>query len=212
MATVFIVGSLRIINEVVVIVLIAIGLITYSPVVLIAVASLIAIGGFIIRKTTKSRLQVISDIKKTLAPGTGTAINNAIRGFLEVVSFRASKAVRDQYLKKTAQLYRIDSNLQVLNLAPSKLYEVLAVSGVSFAIIVSLIKGDTNEELLESPDPHGLERLSGHAIDESIEQSGIQHEKQLLHPESNRKCSCDIASHEKWRIRRGLVDLAQGKD
>ena len=148
MATVFIVGSLRIINEVVVIVLIAMGLITYSPVVLIAVASLIAIGGFIIRKTTKSRLQVISDIKKTLAPGTGTAINNAIRGFLEVVSFRASKAVRDQYLKKTAQLYRIDSNLQVLNLAPSKLYEVLAVSGVSFAIIVSLIKGDTNEEFL----------------------------------------------------------------
>lgn len=148
MATVFIVGSLRILNEVVVIGLIAIGLIAYSPVVLLAVACLIAIGAFIIRTTTKNRLQVISDIKKSLTPQTGTAINNAIRGFLEVVSFRASNAVRDQYLKKTAQLYRIDSNLQVLNLAPSKLYEVLAVSGVSFAIIVSLLQGDTNDVFL----------------------------------------------------------------
>ena len=148
MATVFIVGSLRILNEIVVIGLIAIGLIAYNPVVLLAVGCLIALGAFIIRSTTKNRLQVISDIKKSLTPQTGTAINNAIRGFLEVVSFRASNAVRDEYLKKTAQLYRIDSNLQVLNLAPSKLYEVLAVSGVSFAIIVSLLQGDTNEEFL----------------------------------------------------------------
>ena len=144
----FIVGSLRFINELVVIALISIGLVAYSPIALLAVAILIAFGAIIIRNTTKNRLQVISNIRKKLMPQTSTAINNAIRGFLEVVSFRASNAIRDDYLKKTAQLYRIDGNVQILNLTPSKLYEVLAVAGVSVAIIVSLLQGDSNEEFL----------------------------------------------------------------
>jgi ABC-type multidrug transport system fused ATPase/permease subunit len=147
-SSIFIVGSMRLINEIVVITLIASGLILYSPIVLLSVALLVSTGAIIIRNTTKNKLQVISNMRKNLMPQTSTAINNAIRGFIEVISFRASEAIKEDFLKKTAQLYRIDGNVQVLNLTPSKLYEVLAVTGVSAAIIVSLLQGESNEEFL----------------------------------------------------------------
>ena len=61
--------------------------------------------------------------------------------FLEVMSFRASDAIRNGYLKKTRILYRIASNSQIMNMAPAKLYEVLAVTAVSAAIFISLLLG-----------------------------------------------------------------------
>ena len=148
LASAYFVGSMRLLNEVTVILMIGIGLLTYSPVVLISVGILIGIGALIIRNTTRAKLQSISELRRQLMPKVSTAINNAIRGFLEVISFRASDPIRDEYLKDTALLYRIDSNLQVLNLAPSKLYEVLAVMGISLSIIVGILIGDTNEEFL----------------------------------------------------------------
>jgi len=148
LASAYFVGSMRLLNEVTVILMIGIGLLTYSPVVLISVGILIGIGALIIRNTTRAKLQSISELRRQLMPKVSTAINNAIRGFLEVISFRASDSIRDEYLKDTALLYRIDSNLQVLNLAPSKLYEVLAVMGISLSIIVGILIGDTNEEFL----------------------------------------------------------------
>ena len=64
-----------------------------------------------------------------------------MRGFLEVMSFRASDAIRNGYLNKTRILYRIGSNSQIMNMAPAKLYEVLAVTAVSAAIFISLLLG-----------------------------------------------------------------------
>ena len=75
-------------------------------------------------------------------------INNAVRGFLEVMSFRASDAIRNGYLNKTRILYRIGSNSQIMNMAPAKLYEVLAVTAVSAAIFISLLLGESNEAFL----------------------------------------------------------------
>ena len=89
-----------------------------------------------------------SEISKIVGPQTGTLINNAVRGFLEVMSFRASDAIRNGYLNKTRILYRIGSNSQIMNMAPAKLYEVLAVTAVSAAIFISLLLGESNEAFL----------------------------------------------------------------
>jgi ABC-type multidrug transport system fused ATPase/permease subunit len=51
-------------------------------------------------------------------------------------------------LNKTRILYRIGSNSQIMNMAPAKLYEVLAVTAVSVAIFISLLLGESNEEFL----------------------------------------------------------------
>ena len=108
---------------------------------LLSVAVLLTIGAVIIRKGTKNRLESYSEIRKIVGPQTGTLINNAVRGFLEVMSFRASDAIRNGYLNKTRILYRIGSNSQIMNMAPAKLYEVLAVTAVSAAIFISLLLG-----------------------------------------------------------------------
>ena len=148
LANTFVVGNLRFINELMVIAAIAIGLVVYEPIVLLSVAVLLTIGAIIIRKGTKNRLQSYSEITKVVQPQTGTLINNAVRGFLEVMSFRASDAIRNGYLNKTRILYRIGSNSQIMNMAPAKLYEVLAVTAVSAAIFISLLLGESNEAFL----------------------------------------------------------------
>ena len=51
-------------------------------------------------------------------------------------------------LNKTRILYRIGSNSQIMNMAPAKLYEVLAVTAVSAAIFISLLLGESNEAFL----------------------------------------------------------------
>ena len=66
-------------------------------------------------------------MSKIVGPQSQTIINNAIRGFLEVITFRASEAVLKSYQNKKLILIRIGSNSQVMNMAPAKLYEVLAI-------------------------------------------------------------------------------------
>jgi ABC-type multidrug transport system fused ATPase/permease subunit len=144
----FIVGAMRFLNELVVIAVIAIGLFAYKPIVLVSVSILLGIGAILIRKFTKHRLQAYSEIQRVVGPQTSTLINNAVRGFLEVMSFKASDAIRAGYLKKTQLLFRLSSNSQIMNMAPAKLYEVLAVTAVSASIFISLLLRDTNEAFL----------------------------------------------------------------
>ena len=148
LANTFIVGGMRLINEVVVIALIGVGLLAYEPIVLLSVITLLAIGATVIRKGTKNRLDAYSEVSKVLDPQTQTIINNAIRGFLEVITFRASNSVLRGFLNKRLILIRISSNSQIMNMAPAKLYEVLAVTAVSASIFISLLLGNSNEQFL----------------------------------------------------------------
>jgi len=148
-ATSFMVGGLMILTEVSVISLIATGLLFYNSVVFLSIAGLLAIGAFIIRKVTKRRLGVYSATRQKVEPRTNTLITNAVRGFLEVITFRASDAVRNAYLKDRWTILRIVSNTSVLNLSPSKLYEVLAVIAVAGSIIIALLQGTPEASFLQ---------------------------------------------------------------
>ncbi len=148
LANSFIVGTMRFLNELVVITVIAIGLFAFAPVVLISVSVLLSLGAIIIKRFTKDRLRAYSEIQRIVGPQTSTLINNALRGFLEVMSFKASDAIRAGYLKKTQLLFRLSSNSQIMNMAPAKLYEVLAVTAVSASIFISLLLRNTNEAFL----------------------------------------------------------------
>ena len=148
-ANFFMVGGLMILTEVSVIALIATGLLLYNPVVFLSIAGLLAIGALIIRRVTKRRLTAYSDIRRQIEPHTNTLITNAVRGFLEVITFQASDAVRDAYLKDRWTIFRIQSNTSVLNLSPAKLYEVLAVVAVAGSIIIALLQGTPEAGFLQ---------------------------------------------------------------
>lgn len=148
-AQLFMVGGVLIISEVTVISLIAGGLLYYNPIVFLSIAGLILTGATIIRTLTKQRLARYSRSLKQLEPHTNSLITNAIRGFLEVITFRASDAVRDAYLKDRKRIFRIQSNTTVLQVSPSKLYEVLAVTAVAGSIIIALMQGTPKAGFLE---------------------------------------------------------------
>ncbi len=148
-ANFFMVGGLMMLNEISVITLIAIGLMVYNPVVFLSIAILIGLGALVIRRATKKRLLAYSDIRRQIEPHTNTLITNAVRGFLEVITFRASDAVREAYLKDRWTIFRLASNTSVLTLTPAKLYEVLAVVAVAGSIILALLQGTPESGFLE---------------------------------------------------------------
>ena len=75
-------------------------------------------------------------------------VTNAVRGFLEVITFRAVEPVRNEYLQTTNSLPGFEQFLGDQFL-PAKTYEVLAVLGVSGAIVVSLARGTGGEQFFE---------------------------------------------------------------
>lgn len=148
-ANVFLIGGLIILSELTIIVFIVFGLLAYNPIVFMGLGVLLGTGAFIIRKTTKNRLERYSQTHRTIEPQSNSHITNAIRGFLEVITFNASEAVRNAYLEKTKIIYHIQSNIYVFNLAPSKLYEVLAVGAVAGSIIIALTMGTPQTGFLD---------------------------------------------------------------
>ena len=155
-ANTFMVGGMMMANEFMVVLLIILGLLVYNPIVVLCISILLGAGALIIRTVTKRRLAVYNSLLQRLEPRTNSLINNAVRGFLEVVTFNASNAIRTSYLKSQEGIFRIEGDTRVLNVVPAKLYEVLAVIAVAGAIVIALLQG--------TPDASFLELLSFMAI------------------------------------------------
>lgn len=208
-ARAFLVGGLLILTELCVIALIATFLLFYNPIVFVSITSLSAIGVLIIRVVTKRRLSLYSEIQSQIEPRTNTLITNSIRGFLEVITFRASDAMRNAFLKDRWTIFRLSSNTIVLNQAPAKLYEVLAVTAVAGSIIISLLQGTPESGFLQLLSfmaisayriMPSLSRFNGaimqmraqlHQLD-AMETSNINNVQQPLHNPSTRTESCEI--------------------
>ncbi|MFZ8837203.1 MAG: hypothetical protein ACO2XQ_09170, partial [Flavobacteriales bacterium] len=141
-ARVFITGGQLYFNELVVMALLAVGLTAYDPVVFIGVATIIGAGALVIRAVTKRQLSRNSETVRVLAPLSNSLVNNAIRGFLELITFRAVRNVRNRYLTQTDRLYRTHSNQMVLSLVPNRLYELLVVAALCGLIVIGLGWGD----------------------------------------------------------------------
>ena len=148
-ARVFITGGQLYFNEWVVMALLAIGLTAYDPIIFIGVASVIVTGGLIIRWGTKRRLQRNSQTIRTLAPRSTTLVSNAVQGFLELITFRAVRSVRQTFLQNTRRLYRVHSNQMVLGIAPARLYEFLAVTALCGMIVFRLYSGQQETAFFE---------------------------------------------------------------
>ena len=148
-ANAFLVGNLLILTEFSVFAIVAVGIILYNPIVFLSIAVLLSSGGLIIRRLTKSRIKGYGDTRRILEPRTNTLINDALRGFLEVVTFHASDAIRDLYMRERWSIFRILTNTSVLLQAPAKLYEVLAVTAVAGSIIIALFQGIPEAGFLE---------------------------------------------------------------
>lgn len=148
-AQTFMVGGLMILSELTVVALIALGLLLYNPIVFVCIAVLLVSGSLLIRSATRKRLSAYSATRKLLEPQSNTLITNSVRGFLEVITFRATEAVKAAYLKDRKTIFRIQSNTSVLNMAPSKLYEVLAVVAVAGSIIIALLQGTPQAGFLQ---------------------------------------------------------------
>jgi len=147
-AKVFMLGGLMIITEAVITAVIIGGLLYYNPFVFATIGSVLLAGTLVVQRLTSRILTKYSEIRGKLEPKTNELISDAIRGFVEILTFRASETIRGSYLKDLKEVYQIQGNTAVIALAPAKFYEVLAVSGISLAIIISLQKEEPQHGFL----------------------------------------------------------------
>ena len=138
-ATHVLVGLLALLTEAVVVGLIIIGLLAYDAMAFGGVGLILFVGTIIIRKVTKRRLAHYSATQKTILPRVNTLLTNAIRGFIELISFQAVGKVKTSFLKDTRRLFRVHGNTTVLQAMPVRLYEALAVTSVAGAIVLGLL-------------------------------------------------------------------------
>ena len=155
-ARVFITGGQLLINELVVMVLLAIGLTAYDPIIFLGVAGIISAGSLLIRLITKRRLAHNSATIQRLAPTSSSLVQNAVRGFLELITFRAVQSVQRNYLSHTRELYAVHSRQMVLGIIPTRLYELLAVTALCGIIVLSLMWGETDAAFFETLSLLGL--------------------------------------------------------
>ena len=149
LARTFIIGSLILINEFLIIVIIGVGLLLYNPLVFIGLALILLLGVIVIRSFTKKKLSSYSDTLNRLSPRTNTLITNSIKGFLELITFRAVKSMKQEYLKDLKKIFNVVENTTIINFVPSKLYEVLAVTALSAAITISLLMTGLDDGFFE---------------------------------------------------------------
>ena len=149
-ARVFVTGGQLFFNEVVVMILLAVGLTAYDPMVFLGVGGIVGVGALIIRLVTRQRLRQNSAAIQRLAPVSSSIVQNAVRGFLELITFRAVGSVQRTYLNRTRELYRVHSRQMVLGIVPTRLYEFLAVTALCGIIVASLWMGDSDAAFFET--------------------------------------------------------------
>lgn len=146
----FLSNLLKVLQESIVIAILFAGLLVYSPIVIGVISVLMVLGSLSIRTLSKNRMLKYGEITKVLGPENATLITNAVRGALELWSFRAVFAVRKRFQKNQRMLFRLGVNTAILSTVPSKLYELLAVGAIAGAIILTanFSMGHNNLELL----------------------------------------------------------------
>lgn len=149
LASGFLSSGFLIVTEITVITLISLGLLFYNPLVMLSVSLLLGLGTLIIRTLTKNRLEHFAQVKLELEPKAGNIISNAVKGFLEIVTFQAVDSAKQAYLKDRKTIFQMNSIMSVLHQAPAKLYEVLAVSAVACSIVTILLVQTENDRFLE---------------------------------------------------------------
>lgn len=147
-ATTFLIGNIKLASDFIMMGIIIIGMLAYSPVVVISIGLLTVVCSLSIRALTQGRLKAYSEMSRTRAPRSNSQINNAVKGFIEIFTFNAMEFVKQDYLSNNRMLYRISANTGVLKQSPAKVYEVVAAISISGAIILSVLLGRTDEEFL----------------------------------------------------------------
>ena len=141
-------GSLLILAELLVLLILTAVLVLFQPQVILPVIALLGLGTVGLRLLTQSRLNQYGKTRKTLEPKSNLFITNAVRGFLELISYQASDRMKDRYLEARSIIFRIQANTSWLAILPAKLFEVLAVLGIVGTILIAQKFHVSQEELL----------------------------------------------------------------
>lgn len=147
-ANTFLAGGLLAVSETITAGLIAAVVFAFSPVVFVGVAGLFGLGTFLVRTATRKRLAHFSSLRNRAEPASNAWISDALRGHLEMLTFRAGAAMRAAYLRERKVVLDTAAATSVVAILPAKVYEVLAVAALAGAIALSLALGSSSAEFL----------------------------------------------------------------
>lgn len=148
-AQTFISGSLLTLSEMIVAATIIAGLLFYDPTIFLSLFLLMGAGALLVKTISSRRLSRYSNTRKKLEPRTNANIANSVRGFIELISYNALAQAKSSYVEKKKNLFGVYISTTVLTLLPSRLYELLAVTGIAACAAMLALLGYNDEAALE---------------------------------------------------------------
>ena len=148
-AQTFISGSLLTLSEMIVAATIIAGLLFYDPTIFLSLFLLMGAGALLVKTISSRRLSRYSNTRKRLEPRTNANIANSVRGFIELISYNALAQAKSSYVEKKKNLFGVYISTTVLTVLPSRLYELLAVTGIAACAAMLALLGYNNEAALE---------------------------------------------------------------
>ena len=148
-ASTFLVGNIKLLSDLILMSFILIGMLVYSPLILLSVGLLTGLCSLGFQTAIKHRIQHFSAVSRSREPETNSQINSAIRGFIELFTFDAMNLVKKRYLENNRVLYFNAATTGVLKQSPSKILEVVAAIAISSAIVISVLFDQQDERFLE---------------------------------------------------------------
>ena len=149
-ASTFLMSALGIINQFLVLAVILGGFLIYDFQTFVLVGGITVSGTALIKRVTRAKLSKYSDLMKVMGPRNNANVVNAIRGFIEILSFRAGRATREDYGVALKAYYRINGNAAFINMIPSRFNELLIIVVISVTIVTGIQTGADGTSLFEA--------------------------------------------------------------
>ncbi|MEL6135464.1 MAG: ABC transporter transmembrane domain-containing protein, partial [Bacteroidota bacterium] len=139
---------MNLISEFVVISIILVTITIYDTKLILALGTFVGLGFVLVYRLTKNRAHDVGVEKKVVAPKIIKYIQESLSGFVDIFIFQSQGHFKKRFLDLKDREDGLVRQVAFLNMVPSKLNEVIAISGVVFIFIYSIFLSDNQESLL----------------------------------------------------------------
>ncbi|MEO1415287.1 MAG: ABC transporter ATP-binding protein [Bacteroidota bacterium] len=139
---------MNLISEIMVITIILVTITIYDTKLILALGIFVGLGFVIVYRLTKNRAHRVGVEKKVVAPQILKYIQESLSGFVDIFIFQSQDYFKKRFLDLKDREDGLVRQVAFLNMVPSKLNEVIAVSGVVFIFLYSMFLSDNREGLL----------------------------------------------------------------
>jgi len=129
-------------TEFLVIIMIVVGMALYNTAVLIMVGATILPISYLFNRLLKKKVRAYGEIQNKLTPSLIESSIRGVGGFIDVLLRGKQSMLTQHYSSILHRQNQIATRISVINIAPSKIFELTTIAGMLMIIIYSVVNGN----------------------------------------------------------------------